>query len=75
MQVECSCGAKYQAALAPCPDGNSWCMVAHYDKHSFVCPSCGQNNVPNLSLGQGVTIAPGVGFFNTAAIRKTNPSS
>lgn len=76
MQVECICGAKYHAVLAPCPDGNSMCDVAHYDKNSFVCPSCGQNNSPNLSLGQGITIAPaGVGLFNLAAVRDLKISS
>jgi hypothetical protein len=64
MYIECSCGAKYQAKTAPCPDKDylGTCLVAHYAEDAYVCPSCAKDNPPKLS--DGIRIEIGEGQYN-----------
>jgi hypothetical protein len=73
MYIECSCGAKYQAKTAPCPDKDymGTCLVAHYEKDSHVCPSCAKDNIPDLSLG--IRMELGEGVYNLGSLTWDQP--
>jgi hypothetical protein len=73
MQVTCRCGERFQSKPAPCPDGREGCCVAHYDKASFVCPTCGYDSGPDIAkaiLGGNVVELPGIAIVNERAVKE-----
>lgn len=67
---ECECGARFPTKLAPCPDGRVGCCVAHYDKDSYTCPSCGKDYGPGIMkalMDGNVTESIGIAVINMAA--------
>lgn len=77
MQIESclDCKKQFQSKPAPCPDGRVGCLVAHYDKASFICPYCSFDMGPavgNALLNGQHIIEPGIAIINVASIVKLN---
>lgn len=46
MHVNCLCGHRFMAPMAPCPDDMEGCLVTHFDADAFICPACGHDGNP-----------------------------
>ena len=76
MTILCSkCGVEFEARTIPCPEKIIGCLVAHYDKKSFICPECGYDTRADIrkawsegntttEIGTGIGNIENINFFS-----------